>query len=121
MGLAARCPEFFWCAGTPPHVGLPISIFTCGATLGSLGGEHPAPEQVDDLGQVNPQDPRLLYRQKLRCLCLDTRYNARRVGSARVSPGFSRYSHVWSRKRHLNGLAMAAIVLLVNDQSKGQS
>jgi hypothetical protein len=38
-----------------------------------------------------------------------------------VRRDFSRYSHVWSRKRHLNGLAMTAIVLVVKDQGKGQS
>jgi hypothetical protein len=34
---------------------------------------------------LSPRDPRLLYRQRLSSLCLDTRYNARRLGSTRVS------------------------------------
>jgi hypothetical protein len=37
--------------------------------------------------QFNPRDPRLLYRQRLSSLCLYTRYNERRLGSARVSRG----------------------------------
>lgn len=54
---------------------------------------------------VNPRGPRLHYHQKVRSLCLDTRYLARRLGSALVS-GFSRSSRAWSRRRHLNGLGM---------------
>jgi hypothetical protein len=69
----------------------------------------------------NPRDPRLLYRQRLSSLCLDTRYNVRRLGSARVSRGFSRYSHLWSRRRHLNGLPWRRLSSFVNDQGKGQS
>ena len=64
--------------------------------------------------------PRLLrYHPMVRSLCLDTRYKARRFGSALGVSGLSRYSHLWSRKRHLNGLAMMDCPRL-NLQGKAQ-
>ena len=49
------------------------------------GTENVTPET---LKVVNPRDPRLLrYHPMVRTLCLDTRYNARRLGSALVSRG----------------------------------
>ncbi len=44
-----------------------------------------------DQSSFNPRHPRLQYHHdhpKVRSLCLDTRYNARTLGSALQSPGF---------------------------------
>ena len=88
-----------------------------GGGRSGAGGRHSVGKVAGDAPAFNLPSPRLLYRQKLSSLCLDTRYNVRRLGSTRVCRG-SRDSHLWSRRRHLKGLAMAAIVLVF--QSPGQ-
>jgi hypothetical protein len=73
----------------------------CGASL-VVAGDHNDSEHDHDSGNnfddkpeatrllaaaftVSLQGPKLLYHRRLNCPCLDTRYSARRLGSARVS------------------------------------